>query len=369
MARPFVSFVVPVRDEEPHIRACLESLAAQRYPRELFEVVVVDGQSADRTREIVAEVAAEQRDLQLRLLENSARSVAPGRNVGIGAAQGDVIAFVEGHACLDQDFLATAADRLAKTGAQCLGRYVEQFITEDNAVQRATGLARKSWLARNPHSGRFANGPERWMSPLGIGTVYRREVFEQFGMYAETFATNEDVELNYRLERAGVRAWYSPKLRYRLHPRASLVGLFRQMYRYGAGKRQLARLRPGAFRFAYLAPTLLCASAASALAVLPVHGWLAGCLAVPAALYLALAGAAAVRSVRHGLRTAVLVPVVMATMVGGFGLGYAVEAARDVSRRLGLSGAQEPVGVGAPPDRGVRPLQRVPYPADDRSQS
>jgi glycosyltransferase involved in cell wall biosynthesis len=368
-ATPFVSFVVPVRNEERHIRACLESLIAQQYPSDRFEIVVVDGQSTDKTRAIVGEVAAEHEGIDLRLLGNPARSVGPGRNLGIRAARGEAIVFVEGHARLDAGFLATVADCLARTGARCLGRYVEQLIPEDNAVQRATGMARKSWLARNPHSGRFAEECEGWISPLGVATVYRSDVFGQFGAYDESLTTNEDVELNYRLERAGVLAWRSPRLRYRLHPRETLGALFAQMYRYGAGKRRFTRLHPAGSRVTYLAPTLLCASALSALLALSVGVWLAGLLAVPSAVYLGLAGGIAVRARRHGVRTAALVPLVMATMVVGFGLGYGIELARDVGLRFGLSGGRGADGREKRPRPGVSPLRHAPSPADDRPQS
>jgi GT2 family glycosyltransferase len=366
---PFVSFVVPVRNEERHIRACLESLVAQQYPSDQFEIVVVDGRSTDGTRAIIGGIAAEHDGVQLRLLDNPARSVAPGRNLGIRAARGEVIVFVEGHARLDEGFLATVADRLARTGARCLGRYVEQLIPEDNAVQRATGIARKSRLARNPHSGRFAEEREGWISPLGVATVYRSDVFGEFGAYDESFTTNEDVEFNYRLERAGLLAWRAPRLRYRLHPRETLGGLFAQMCRYGVGKRRFARLHPSGSRVTYLAPTLLCASALCALAALPVSGWLAGLLAVPSAAYLGLAGGTGVRACRHGMGTAALVPLVMATMVVGFGLGYGTELARDVGLRLGISGGRDAGSREGRPHAQVSPLRQAPSPADDRPQS
>ncbi|GAI34864.1 unnamed protein product, partial [marine sediment metagenome] len=53
MKNQFVSVVVAVRNEERYIRECLDSLLAQDYPRNRYEVLVVDGRSTDRTREIV----------------------------------------------------------------------------------------------------------------------------------------------------------------------------------------------------------------------------------------------------------------------------------------------------------------------------
>jgi len=321
---PFVSFVLPVRNEERHLPACLASLAAQDYPRDRFEILVVDGRSTDRTREYVRVFAAENPGLEVRLLDNPAQGVAPGRNAGIRAARGEVIAFVEGHAEVDPGFLSEVAECLAKTPAVCLGRYVEQCLPEGTVFQRAIGLARKSRLGRNPHSGRFVARGACWMSPLGVATVYRREVFEQVGLYDESFITNEDVEFNYRVERAGLQAWYSPRLRYRLHPRESIVGLWRQMYRYGVGKRRFTRRHPEARRLAYLAPTLLCLSALSAAIALPFPT-AAALLALPLAGYLAFSLLAAVRSVRRGLGAATLVPAAMLAMVFAFGLGYGIE--------------------------------------------
>jgi glycosyltransferase involved in cell wall biosynthesis len=324
---PRISFVVPVRNEAQAIKACLASLAAQDYPRDRFEILVVDGESTDRTRELVKCVVARQPCLQLRLLRNPEQTVAPGRNVGIRAATGEIIAFVEGHAVLPPDFLQEVAACFARADARCLGRYVEQLLPEGTAFQRATGLARKSVLGRNPHSGRFVEREACWLSPLGVATVYRREVFAEFGLYDESLDTNEDVELNYRLERAGLRAWYSPRLRYQLQPRDRTLRLLRQMYRYGVGKCRFVRRHPEARRLAYLAPTLLCLCALAALALAPFSP-AASWVALPVAAYVALALVTGVSALRYGVWVALLVPAVMAMIVVGFGLGYGVEALR-----------------------------------------
>ncbi len=284
---PFVSFVVPVRNEERRLPACLASLAAQDYPRDRFEILVADGRSTDGTRACVVAFAEKQPGLVVRLLDNPRQTVAPGRNVGLAAARGEVIAFVEGHAELDPGFLREVAACFARPEVECLGRFVEQHVEGGTPFQRATGLARKSWLGRNPHSGRFVEQEARWMSPLGVATVYRRGVFEWVGRFEESFTTNEDVEFNYRVEEAGILAWYSPKLRYRLQPRASLRGLLKQMYCYGVGKRRFTRLHPKGHRWVYLAPTALTLSTLAALAAVPYPA-AAAVLAAPLAAYLAL---------------------------------------------------------------------------------
>ena len=88
-ALPFISVIVPVRNEERCIRHTLEQLLAQDYPADRFEVLVADGRSADATRAVVSLVAA--RHPNVRLLDNPRRWSSAGRNAAVRAARGDVL--------------------------------------------------------------------------------------------------------------------------------------------------------------------------------------------------------------------------------------------------------------------------------------
>jgi glycosyltransferase involved in cell wall biosynthesis len=103
-----VSVVVPIRNEAATIGRCLAALAAQDYPAERVEILVVDGASDDGTPDIVR--AAASIDPRIRLLENPARFAAQAMNVGLAAARGDVIARVDGHAVVPPDFLSRTVD-------------------------------------------------------------------------------------------------------------------------------------------------------------------------------------------------------------------------------------------------------------------
>jgi glycosyltransferase involved in cell wall biosynthesis len=308
----FISVVVPVRNEERYLRECLASLLSQRFEARRYEVIVVDGESTDRTRQIVAEFAAGRPNL--RLVANPGRIVSCGRNVGIGEARGEVVAFVEGHAWVETDFLTVIEEAFGDPRVLCLGRSVEQCLPGDSAVQQATGLLRKSRLGRNPHSLRFSAGEVSFVDPASVATVYRREVFARAGLFDESLTTNEDVELNWRVRAAGIMALRTPGLRYFLHPRDSLRGFLRQMFRYGYGKALLVRLHRRAFRAAYAAPTMVLAAALAG-ALIPA----ARLALVPLSLYLLLATAGALYGGRYlGLRL-----LLSLLMVTGFGAGFA----------------------------------------------
>src|SRR5436190_21634380 len=108
-AVPFISVIVPVRNEERFIADTLAQLFARDYPADRFEVLVADGQSTDDTRTIVRAM----QDLypNLRLLDNPRRWSSAGRNVAVRAARGDVVLLIDGHCQIDNPrYLADLAD-------------------------------------------------------------------------------------------------------------------------------------------------------------------------------------------------------------------------------------------------------------------
>jgi len=99
---PFVTVVVPVRNEERCIAATLHSLLAQNYSTDRFEVIVVDGRSDDGTVPIVEQMQIEFPNL--RLLDNPRRLSSAARNLGVQHARGDYVLVVDGHCQLDSPY-------------------------------------------------------------------------------------------------------------------------------------------------------------------------------------------------------------------------------------------------------------------------
>jgi glycosyltransferase involved in cell wall biosynthesis len=85
-----LSVVVIGRNESSHLRACLDSIRVMHYPQDLVEVVYVDSESTDSSREIAAEMGA-----SVIALTGEPRTAARGRNAGWTAATGSLIDFVE----------------------------------------------------------------------------------------------------------------------------------------------------------------------------------------------------------------------------------------------------------------------------------
>jgi cellulose synthase/poly-beta-1,6-N-acetylglucosamine synthase-like glycosyltransferase len=251
---PFITVVVPVRNEAAFIRATLLQLLGQDYDPDRFEVIVADGQSTDATPAIVRELATEYPNL--RLLANPGRWSSAGRNLGVRAARGDVILIVDGHCDLaNPHYLHDLAGAFARSGADCLGRPQPLDVRGATGLQRAIAAARSSRLGHHPESFIYSTA-EQFVRPQSVAVAYRRSVFEAVGLFDESFDACEDVEFNHRLDRAGLRCFFTPRVRAFYHPRSTLAGLFRQMVRYGRGRVRLCRKHPDTFSLPGFLPAL-----------------------------------------------------------------------------------------------------------------
>jgi cellulose synthase/poly-beta-1,6-N-acetylglucosamine synthase-like glycosyltransferase len=337
---PFVSVIVPVRNEADCIANTLSQLLAQDYPEDRFEVLVADGGSTDDTRTIVT--ALTEQHANLRLLDNPRRWSSAGRNVAARAARGDIVVLVDGHCDIrNPHYLANLADAFDRSGADSIGRPQPLDVSGASRLQRAIACARACWLGHHPASHIYSDR-EGFVPPDSVAIAYRRSVFEQVGYFDETFDACEDVEFNHRLSRAGLSCYFTPRVRVHYHPRDSLAKLFRQMVRYGRGRVRLLRKHTDTLSLPALAPAAFLAGLVFSpmLACLLSVLWLGyfATLGLYAAVVLATSFAAAWRM--KDLRLATLLPAVFATVHLGAGVGFWWEAL--VVPPLGGAGRLQP---------------------------
>jgi succinoglycan biosynthesis protein ExoA len=322
---PFISVIVPVRNESAFIAATLSQLLAQDYPRDRFEILVADGGSTDDTPTIVR--AWQPDHANLHLLDNPGRWSSSGRNVALHAARGELVVLVDGHCQIpDLNYLFNLADAFLLSGADCVGRPQPLDVTGATLLQRAIAAARSSRLGHHPASHIYSER-EAFVPPQSVAIAYKREVFDRIGFFDETFDACEDVELNHRADRAGLRCFFTPRVEVRYHPRASLAGLFRQMVRYGRGRVRLLRKHPETFSVPGFVPAAFLAG----LVIGPLAGLLypllMGVYVGIVALYLILVLLSSmVVSMRHrDVRLLPMLPLVFATVHLGAGAGVWLE--------------------------------------------
>lgn len=234
-----VAVVMPVLNESAFIGRTLEQIYLLEYPMERVEVVVADGGSTDNTRAIAESFKG--RFGSLRVLDNVSRYPSAGRNVGIRHSTALCVIVLDGHICLPaKQLFRDMIDIFERTGADCLCRPQPLNPPDIDEFQAAVAACRKSLLGHRPGSEIYSDA-EGFVDPTSSGAMYRRTVFDEVGRFDESFDACEDVDFNYRVRRAGLKAYLSPKLKVLYYPRESLAKLWRQMFRYGKGR----------FRFAY----------------------------------------------------------------------------------------------------------------------
>lgn len=330
---PFISVVMPVRNESSFIAETISQLLDQDYPADRYEIIVADGMSDDATREIVTGIALNHS--QVRLLDNQGRRSSSGRNVGFKNGRGDIFAVVDGHCYIpDNQLLKNIVDCFEKSGADCLGRPQPLDPPGLTVFQKSVALARGSSLGHGRDSMIYEDY-EGFASPVSNGAFYRREVFEKVGYVDESFDAAEDVEFNYRVEKAGLTCYTSPKLTVRYYPRENLKSLMHQMIRYGMGRRRFTRKHPEALTLNQLIPALFFLGLCVLLFVIGlfvITGVVIPMIltSIPYGFYLLITVGEGLKVFsKNGLHYAVVIPVILFVVHLGLGYGFVSEAVMD----------------------------------------
>ncbi|MFH0823480.1 MAG: glycosyltransferase family 2 protein [Pseudomonadota bacterium] len=262
-----ISVVVTCLNEERNIRDCLESLIRQEYQPDAVEIVISDGGSVDRTREIVNQFA--EKDPRVRMVVEPKKGTAAGRNAGVRAARHEHIAFIDADCEAPPQWLALLADAF-KEAASADERLAAVGGTNipppsANTFVRAVGTALDSYL------GSFGSVQGRRYKKAvyvsGVSTVnalFSKSALESVGLYDESMLDEgEDADMNFRLKRAGYTFLFVPDsyVRHKMRPTPYLW--FRNMFRYGKARARLLKRYPEMWETAYVLPLLYVAAMVS----------------------------------------------------------------------------------------------------------
>jgi glycosyltransferase involved in cell wall biosynthesis len=319
-ALPRVSVILPCRNEARYITACLDSILAANYPADRFEVLVVDGQSTDGTRKRVAEYAAAHP--QVRLLENPARIVPTGLNLGIRAATGDIIVRMDAHVIYPPDYVPRLVQGLIESRADNVGGCIITLPGDGTAVAQAIAVAMGHPFGVGNSHFRIGAPEARDVDTVPFG-CYRRDVFTRVGMFDEELVRNQDDEFNYRLVARGGRVRLLPDVTCYYYARGSLAQVARMFYQYGAFKPLVARKVGRIMTLRQLVPAAFVTglgSAALAAMVWPVAAL--GAAAIAAAYAAGVLACAIPVARSHGLRCAVTLAAVFPIVHVSYGVGF-----------------------------------------------
>ncbi|MER6120310.1 glycosyltransferase family 2 protein [Streptomyces sp. A0642] len=319
-----VSVIMPVLNEERHLRNSVRHILEQEYDGEM-EVVIALGPSTDRTDEIAAELVAE--DPRVHTVPNPTGRTPAALNAAIKASRHPVVVRVDGHGMLSPDYIATAVRLLEETGAQNVGGIMH--AEGENAWEDAVAAAMTSKIGVG--NAAFHTGGQAGPAETVYLGVFRREALEQAGGYNVEFIRAQDWELNFRIREAGGQIWFSPELRVQYRPRPSVRALAKQYKDYGRWRHVVARYHSGSINLRYLAPpTAVVAIAAGLVAGAAVTPW---ALVVPAGYVAAIVAGSLPAGKGLSLKARAQIPVALATMHMSWGYGF-LTSPRSLARRV-----------------------------------
>ena len=315
---PRVSVVIPMRNEEAYIGRCLESVVTQDYPRELVEVLVVDGGSDDESLEIVKQFAEEYSNI--RLLGGPGVNCPAAMNMGLEIATGSIIAKVDAHGYIAPDFLKISVNYLSKeANVKCVGGPIRPVAR--TSVEKTNVFVRSSVFGVG--KGVYSLGEEpQFVDTVQCG-VYDKDIFEEVGVFDESLQFGEDEEINWRIRKRGYKIFSTPEIRFFYFPRNSFGGLYRQYFNYGMLRVKVVRKHPDFCRLKHIIPAAFVLSL-----------FLAGVLGILGGLFLKVFfgivffyiivsfTVSAAISANEGWKYLCLLPIGFGALHFGYGMGF-----------------------------------------------
>ncbi len=229
---PFVSIIVPVYNGATTIVHCVESLLAQDYPQDCFEIIVVDNASKDRTVELLQPYA---QSGKIKLLsETQVLNAYGARNTGARAAKGEIFAFTDADCQAEKNWLKELVEEFADATIGCVAGEVLPTMAR-NTIEKYWG---QEFLSQRGREGKSS------LRVLGANCAYRQQVFRAVGFFRQDIPSGGDTELAYRMVRSsnyGVRLNLNAVVRHRNV--STLSSMLKQYIRYGTATYLDAEMR------------------------------------------------------------------------------------------------------------------------------
>lgn len=247
---PFVSIILPIRNEKLYITSVLNSIINQNYPENKFELLIADGCSTDGTTEIIKNF--QKKHFNIQLIENNEEIVSTGFNLALSQSSGEYILRIDGHCEIPPNYLINCIEIIIKGDADIVGGCIK--TVSNGIVGRAISIAQGTLFGvggvkfRNPTQN---NGGIVDTIPFG---VHKRELFKELGGYDEEMICNQDDEFNFRATQSGKIIFMDPNLISIYFARSSYKKLFKQYFNYGLYKVRGFQKRGSIFSIRHLIP-------------------------------------------------------------------------------------------------------------------
>jgi glycosyltransferase involved in cell wall biosynthesis len=227
-----VSIICPILNEEKYMRFFLESILHQTLKID-YEVILIDGISTDRTREIVHDYLLKYPNLSL--LDNPCRFTPHALNIGIDNCKGDMVVRVDAHSIYPSNYLETLIEASIKLNADNVGCIVNTLPSTNSKKCKAIAYVISHPFGVGNSYFRIGTSEIRKVDTVPFG-CFKKSLFDTIGHFDEELLVNQDDEFNSRILKNGGQIYLLPNISVDYFARDSIRKTMKMFYQYGLYK-------------------------------------------------------------------------------------------------------------------------------------
>ncbi len=246
-----VSIVIPVYNEEKYIIEFLNSILRQDYVSEKIEIIFVDGNSSDRTVELINKKMVGS-VFKYKILSNIDRVTPKSVNIGIKEAKNDIIIRLDAHSEYPINYISKCVYYLNNMDADNVG-----------CISKASGKTKVGKAIANVVSSKFGVGnssfriesESRYVDTVPFGT-FRKKLFSKIGYFNEELIRSEDNEFNYRIRKNGGKIYLFNDICTTYYPRDTIAKLMKMGFQNGKWATYTGYIIPGSMGIRHFIPLI-----------------------------------------------------------------------------------------------------------------
>lgn len=228
-----VSVIAPCRNEEKFIKAFLDNMLSQDFPKDQLEIFVIDGNSVDNTQKFINEYS--EKYSFIKLLINERQTVPFALNKAISVANGEFIIRVDLHATYPDNYITELICKIKNLKADNVGGVCLTLPANNNILSHSIAIVMGNGFGVGNSYFRIGIDQITKVDTVPFG-CFRRELFDRIGLFDEELTRNQDDEFNGRIIKNGGSIYLLPNLEIQYYARDSVDKMAKMFYQYGLFK-------------------------------------------------------------------------------------------------------------------------------------
>lgn len=227
-----ISIIIPTYNRLKCLRKCLESLLSQTYPKDKFEIIVVNNGGSDKAGKIVKAIGSGYNIRYFYLIKNSGPAAA--RNLGLKNSDSEIVAFIDDDNVVNRCWIENIVrfHRLFPEEGAIQGGLLNS--SEKNFFGLAWKFIFDTYIEKSMVIDE-ENPKKRYVDVLGGNVSFKKMILEEMAGYNENLGLAEDLDLKYRLQHKGIRVLYAPEISATHFYRSNALSFIRQEFSKGRG--------------------------------------------------------------------------------------------------------------------------------------